>query len=214
MKYIIFLFFLTNLSCKQQKKFHDKKNMGQEVTSLKLQAILNYQTKQNRVFKNPNTSPLPDRYRKDFQKLDFFPPDTNYIVTAQFKRTLDSEPFQMPSTTDEKTWEVLYGIVYFELNGINHQLEVYQDLELQNKPGFEDYLFLPFLDLTNGKDTYGGGRYLDLRIPKKDTIVIDFNKAYNPFCVYNKKYSCPLVPRQNFMNTKVMAGVKDFVMLK
>lgn len=177
----------------------------------KVQAILDYQEERNEEFRNPETSPLPDRYRKDFEGLDFFPADTNYIVTATFERTPDAEPFQMPSTTDESTWEIVYGKVHFELNGMRHELEVYQGLELRNREGFKDYLFLPFLDLTNGEETYGGGRYLDLRIPNSDTMIIDFNKAYNPYCVYNKKYSCPLVPRQNFMNTKVMAGVRDFV---
>ena len=66
------------------------------------------------------------------------------------------------------------------------------------------------VDNTNGEETYGGGRYIDLTIPEGDTLIIDFNKAYNPYCVYNKKYSCPLVPRQNYLRTKVRAGVKNF----
>jgi uncharacterized protein (DUF1684 family) len=76
--------------------------------------------------------------------------------------------------------------------------------------GMEDYLFLPFLDETNGFETYGGGRYLDLRIPVGDTIEIDFNTAYNPFCAYNEKYSCPIVPRENYLQTRIEAGVKAF----
>ena len=214
MKYVS-LFFLCMLmfSCSQRKKYHDERSSANVEIPARLQSILAYQKSKNEEFKNPKTSPLPDRYRKDFEALDFFPADTNYIVSAIFERTPDAKPFQMPSTTNDSTWEVVYGTVRFELNGMKHQLEVYQGLELRNQEGFRDYLFLPFLDLTNGEDTYGGGRYLDLRIPKSDTLVIDFNRSYNPYCVYNKKYSCPLVPRQNFMNTKVMAGVKDFVTL-
>ena len=206
--YLLFLVLL--LSCGRGKKYHDDRSGVIEEVPEKVQAILNYQKKKNEEFRNPKTSPLPDRYRIDFEELDFFPPDTTYIVTANFERTKGAQPFKMPSNTDETTWEVVYGIVSFELNGERHQLEVYQGLELKNREGFRDYLFLPFLDLTNGGETYGGGRYLDLRIPKSDTLIIDFNKAYNPYCVYNKKYSCPLVPRQNFMNTKVMAGVRNF----
>ncbi len=198
-------------SCGQGKKYHNEPAGTNEKAPIKLQAILDYQEERNEEFRNPKTSPLPDRYRKDFEGLDFFPADTTYVVRARFERTPDAQPFQMPSNTDERTWEVVYGMVHFELNGQKHQLEVYQGLELRNTEGFKDYLFLPFLDLTNGEETYGGGRYLDLRIPQSDTLVIDFNKAYNPYCVYNKKYSCPLVPRQNFMNTKVIAGVKDFL---
>lgn len=198
-------------SCGQGKKYHNQSVDDPQSMPAKLQGILDYQKERNEEFRDPETSPLPDRYRKNFDGLDFFPADTTYIIHAHFERTPDTQPFQMPSTTDDSTWEVLYGLVRFELNGIEHQLEVYQGLDLRTRAGFEDYLFLPFLDLTNGEGTYGGGRYMDLRIPSSDTLVIDFNKAYNPYCVYNKKYSCPLVPRQNFMNTKVMAGVKDFV---
>jgi len=212
MKYTIFLLAFVVVSCGQQKKYHDEQQSlnGSEVPS-KLQAIVDYQEAQNEEFRDPDTSPLPDRYRKDFEGLDFFPADTNYVVTVQFERTPDAQPFLMPTTTDRQSEEVVYGIARFALNGVEHELEVYQGLELKEEEGFEDYLFLPFMDLTNGEETYGGGRYIDLTIPRGDTLVIDFNRAYNPYCVYNKKYSCPLVPRQNFMNTRVMAGVRDFI---
>ena len=125
-------------------------------------------------------------------------------------RTPKAVPFLMPTTTERKSEEVVYGIAKFLLNGKNHELEIYQNSELILEEGYEDYLFLPFTDMTNGTETYGGGRYLDLRIPEGDTIVLNFNKAYNPYCVYNKKYSCPLVPRQNYLKTRVEAGVKVF----
>jgi len=210
MRNIGILIVLLFWSCGQGKKYHDQKKESIESVSASLQAILDFQERKNEEFRNPETSPLPDRFRKDFQGLAFFPADTNYVVKAILQRTPDAQPFKMPSTTDESTWEVVYGLLRFELNGLHHELEVYQGLELMNREGFKDYLFLPFLDLTNGEETYGGGRYIDLRIPGSDTLIIDFNKAYNPYCVYNKKYSCPLVPRQNYMKTKVMAGVKDF----
>jgi uncharacterized protein (DUF1684 family) len=76
--------------------------------------------------------------------------------------------------------------------------------------GFEDYLFLPFLDDTNGETSYAGGRYLDLRIPKNDLIILDFNETYNPYCAYNERYSCPIVPRENYIPLKIEAGIKAF----
>ena len=79
-----------------------------------------------------------------------------------------------------------------------------------NEDGFKDYLFLPFMDDTNGEQTYAGGRYIDLRIPEGNTLKIDFNKAYNPYCAYNEKYSCPIVPRENYLDVAVKAGVKVF----
>ncbi|MDF0706482.1 DUF1684 domain-containing protein [Flagellimonas okinawensis] len=209
MKNLLLLFVLVLMACGQGKKYHDQESKANSYSDL-VASILDYQEEQNESFRDPDSSPLPDKYRKDFEGLDFFEPDTTYIVKAKFERTPEAEPFFMPTTTDRQTHEVVYGIAHFTLNGEQHQLEVYQSLDLMDDEEYEDYLFLPFLDNTNGEETYGGGRYIDLSIPDGDTLVIDFNKAYNPYCVYNKKYSCPLVPRQNYLRTKVRAGVKNF----
>lgn len=212
MKYALFISIsFCILSCGQEKKYHTKEVGAKIETSNLLGGVLKFQQELNEEYKNPETSPLPDRYRKNFSKLDFFEPDTNYVVAASFKRTPNAIPFELATTTNRKTKEVVYGMAYFELNGQKHELELYQSLDLIEQEGYSEYLFLPFLDDTNGEETYGGGRYIDLTIPKGDTILIDFNRAYNPYCAYNKKYSCPLVPRQNYLKTKVMAGVKAFV---
>ncbi|WP_190809405.1 DUF1684 domain-containing protein [Flagellimonas sp. S3867] len=207
---LLALFMMT--SCKSDKKYHVS-NETVQIESSRVKEILDFQNELNKSFKDPKTSPLPDKYRKDFEGLDFFGPDTTYMVQARFERTPDAVPFLLDTTTDEKTEEVLYGIAHFELNGKRHELEIYQTPELLTQEKYKDYLFLPFLDETNGNETYGGGRYIDLTIPKGNAILIDFNKAYNPYCVYNKKYSCPLVPRQNYLRTPVRAGVKDFLKL-
>lgn len=170
-----------------------------------------FQKELNAEYKDATTSPLKEKDLKDFESLDFFKFDSVYVVTASFKRTPETDYFEMKTTTDRITKERIYGILYFTLNGKDHQLNIYQGQDLIQKEGFEDYLFLPFLDETNGLESYGGGRYIDARIPKGDTMVIDFNKAYNPYCVYNEKYSCPIVPRNNYLQTQVKAGVKAFV---
>jgi uncharacterized protein (DUF1684 family) len=103
---------------------------------------------------------------------------------------------------------VKYGELAFSLNGKEFKLNIYQNLGLINKEGYEDYLFLPFLDETNGIESYGGGRYVDARIPEGATMIIDFNKAYNPYCAYNHKYSCPIPPKENHLDIKVLAGVR------
>ena len=89
-------------------------------------------------------------------------------------------------------------------------MNIYQNLELISKPEYVDYLFVPFTDLTNGKGSYSGGRYIDTRIPPGKKIVLDFNKAYNPYCAYNGKYSCPIPPEENHLEVEIRAGVKDF----
>ena len=198
------------MGCGQEKKYHDQVSLSEVSENENIVEIIRFQRDMNEEFKNPETSPLKDRDRKNFEGLNFYRPDTNYIVRAKFTRTPDSKPFLMPTTTDRKSEEVVYGIARFELNGKTHELEVYQSLDLMDQEDYENYLFLPFLDETNGSETYGGGRYIDLKIPSGDVLVIDFNRAYNPYCAYNKKYSCPLVPRQNYLRTSVRAGVKAF----
>ncbi|RIV69937.1 DUF1684 domain-containing protein [Flagellimonas aequoris] len=208
MKYIGLFCLLCLFSCGKGKRYHDESN--ETPKSALVADILKFQEELDASFKDPEESPLPDKYKKDFEGLDYFEPDTTYVVKAKLVRTPDAEPFFMPTTTDRKTNEVLYGIAHFTLNGEERQLEIYQSLDLIQQEQYKEYLFLPFNDATNGEETYGGGRYIDLSIPEGDTLVIDFNKAYNPYCAYNKKYSCPLVPRQNYLRTKVRAGVKDF----
>ncbi|SIQ37117.1 DUF1684 domain-containing protein [Maribacter ulvicola] len=199
------------VSCGQGKKYHDVKNeVSTTITSDKLADILIFQEELNAEFKDPETSPLADRFRINFETLDFFEPDTSYVIEAEFVRTPEALPFLMPTTTGRESKEVVYGIAKFTIHGEAHELEVYQSPDLITQEKYEDYLFLPFTDNTNGKETYGGGRYLDLRIPNGNTIILDFNKAYNPYCAYNKKFSCPLVPSVNRLETAVRAGVKAF----
>ena len=210
MKQLILVLFLMSLGCKE-KRYHDQEQENTvKLESGALEDIIRFQKKMNEEFKDPETSPLPDRYRKDFTTLDFYKPDTTYRITAKFTRTPEALPFLMPTTTERETEEVVYGKITFSLKGRTHTLEVYQNQELMQQEKYRDYLFLPFADLTNGEETYGGGRYLDLTIPKGDTILLDFNKAYNPYCAYNPKYSCPLVPKQNRLDVAITAGVKAF----
>ncbi|MCK0146911.1 DUF1684 domain-containing protein [Arenibacter sp. F26102] len=210
MKQLFLILVIFTLGCKE-KRYHDEEQGKMAVVeSSSLEDIVRFQKKMNEEFKNPETSPLPDRFRKDFTTLDFYKPDTTYRITAKFTRTPEALPFLMPTTTERQTEEVVYGVVTFSLNGRNHKLEVYQNQELMQQEKYRDYLFLPFADLTNGEETYGGGRYLDLTIPDGDTILLDFNRAYNPNCAYNPKYSCPLVPKQNRLDIEILAGVKAF----
>jgi hypothetical protein len=197
MKYIyIFLIALIAVSCGQ-----DKRPIVGETA---------FQKMMNSDFKDATKSPLKDKDRKNFRGLDFFSFDSTYVVEANLKRTPDETPFKMKTTTSRLPNYVKYGEITFELKGEWYQLDVFQNLDLIEEEGYEDYLFLPFLDDTNGEDSYGGGRYVDTRQPEGSTMIIDFNTAYNPLCVYNEKYSCPIVPRQNYVSTRIEAGVKVF----
>lgn len=209
--YLLLAVMVVCIACQEKKKYHDSAEKETVASSSDATAdILEFQKELNAEYRDPEESPLPDRYRKNFEGLDFFAPDTTYVIEASFVRTPDALPFAMPTTTDRKSKEVVYGIAQFTLNGKKRQLEIYQNQELMQQEEYEDYLFLPFTDETNGEETYTGGRYIDLTIPDNDTVVIDFNKAYNPYCAYNKKYSCPIVPSVNALDTEVRVGVKAF----
>ncbi len=169
-----------------------------------------FQKQMNADYKDATKSPLKEADRKEFEGLDFFKFDSIYVVTAKFTRTPDEKPFKMKTTTDRLPNYIQYGVVEFELEGKSHKLDIFQNLDILDDEGYEDYLFLPFLDNTNGEGSYSGGRYVEGSIPEGDTIVIDFNTAYNPYCAYNDKYSCPIVPRSNYVDAFVKAGVKAF----
>lgn len=172
--------------------------------------VLKFQKKLNQEFASADESPLTEDDRKTFQGLDFFPVDTNYRVKAQLKFFENSKPFKMKTTTDRLPVYKLYAIATFTLKGNLFQLEIYQNEQLTLTDQYENYLFLPFTDKTNGKSSYKGGRYIDLSIPEGDEIIIDFNKAYNPYCAYNPTYSCPIPPSANYIDTEVRAGVMAY----
>lgn len=175
-----------------------------------------FQYKLNTEFADAEKSPLTAEDLKTFKTLDFFETDKNYKVEAEFELTPNTPVFEMQTNTDRLPLYRKYGIARFTLNGEKFELNIYQSLDLMSNPEFEDYLFLPFNDTTNGKSSYGGGRYLDLEFPPKEskTIVIDFNKAYNPYCAYNTKYSCPIPPSENNLPIDIPVGVKAYKKIK
>ena len=198
------------LGCRDGKRYHDMSLQEETVQLSPLEDIRRFQQEMNALFMDPEDSPFTDAERQRFKGHDFFVADTSFRVMAYLERTPDTEPFLMPTTTTRQALERVYGILEFQINGEVFELEVYQNQDLSREAEFEDYLFLPFLDETNGEDTYAGGRYIDLSIPGGDSLLVDFNKAYNPYCVYNEKYSCPIVPLQNSLPIRVEAGVKDY----
>ena len=169
-----------------------------------------FHTKINAEYADAATSPLLAEDLKDFQRLAFYSIDEKFIVTAKLIRSKGEKPFDMNTSTARTPKYIKYGTLYFSIDEQNLKLSIYQNIELSKKQGYEEHLFLPFSDLTSGKESYIGGKYIDLKIPKDDTIVIDFNQSYNPYCAYNSKYSCPIVPLENDLNVAIEAGVKKF----
>lgn len=155
-------------------------------------------------------SPLPLQERKHFKGLNYYPIDLSYSVRGKLVKVGNPVLFKMKTTTERLPDYQKYADIVFTLNGQEHTLEVYQSPDLMKKPEYADYLFIPFTDLTNGKETYEVGRYVELRIPEGDEVELDFNKCYNPYCSYSPNYSCPIPPEANQLPIEVRAGEKKF----
>lgn len=192
--YITFFFIQANVYAMQEVITHNE--------------IFAFQNTLNQEFLNKETSILLPEDFGNFEGLEFYPINLKFRVTASFVRTPGEKPFLMPTTTDRLPEYVKYAELHFEIDNQNFVLEVFQNTN--PKEGYENYLFLPFTDLTSGNGSYGGGRYMDIFEPDGDEIILDFNQSYNPYCVYNSKYSCPIPPEQNDIKIRIEAGIKDF----
>jgi len=172
------------------------------------QEIQAWQKNLDKEFADSSESCLPAEDRAGFHGLDYYPIDYKYHIVAKFERTLDEKEFGMKTTTDRLPIYVRYGIAHFTLNGKDLKINIYQNVKFSKTDKYKDYLFMLFNDQSSGKESYAGGRYIDLRIPKGDSITIDFNMAYNPYCAYNHKYSCPIPPDDDYLDVDILAGCK------
>ncbi len=172
-----------------------------------LSEISNWQQHLNKEYKERATSPLAQEDLIRFQGHEFFPADTSYATEATLVLNKEQPEVGFKTSNDRISVQRKYGELHFMLKGKQCSLTVYQSPDLMKVPGYEDYLFLPFTDSTNGEETYGGGRYIDLKIPAGNKIFLDFNRAYNPYCAYSSGFSCPKVPEENDLKIKIFAGV-------
>jgi uncharacterized protein (DUF1684 family) len=175
-----------------------------------IEEIETFRASENEKFGNKETTILTPKDLRKFKELEFYDINLDFRVEARFVRTPNEEPFLMPTSTSRLPEYVKYGEAHFEIGGKKLQLNLYQDTTPSEDPQYLDHLFLPFTDYTSGDGSYGGGRFIDSHIPEGDTIVIDFNLAYNPYCAYNSGYSCPIPPKENDLLVRIEAGVKDF----
>ncbi len=174
-----------------------------------VKATLQYRKDYKEEFLHDERSPLK---QADLEWLDFYSPHKKALINASFVLTPESQNFELPTYSGQTRTYRKWGEAYFKWGTDSVRLSVYENIKLLSNPDYQDYLFLPFTDETNGITTYGGGRYIDLS--KKDTedgqITIDFNRCYNPWCAFSDGYNCPIPPVENFLPFKVEAGEKKF----
>ena len=196
MKKLSFLFLILSLFLNAQT---EKENIA---------SIKKFQKELNTEYLNPKETPLRGDNLKNFKQHPFFPINLKYRVTAKFVKTENPVPFELPTSSGKFKQYQEYGKATFELDGKSLTLTLYQSLDLMKMEKYKDYLFLPFRDETNEKETYGGGKYMDLKIPAGNEIILDFNQSYQPYCAYNAfDYNCPIVPVENKLPVRIEAGV-------
>ena len=149
----------------------------------------------------------------DREHLHFFSADEKYLIPAQFERIENSPWFKMETSGTIKKMYRVFGKAHFKVQDTVVTLSVYQSQDLMQMEKYRDHLFIPFTDATSGVESYEGGRYIDLGFSdiKNDILVIDFNKAYNPYCAYvSNIYNCPIPPRENRLTVAIPAGEKAY----
>lgn len=178
---------------------------GQDDAKRQIEA---FRKQKDKFFKEHTESPLLQEDRESFEGLDYFPFNPAYRVTATL--VPDSNPgiFRVQTTTGDFKEYTRIGRLEFELEGQKYSLTAF--MPPADEPMHGNRIFVPFRDETSAKTTYGAGRYLDLNKRAGSEYVLDFNRAYNPFCAYSPYYSCPLPPGENNLPVEVLAGERNF----
>ncbi len=153
-------------------------------------------------FRNSEDSPVVDMTDKVIPH--YFEPKVEYKVEAYLEEFSEKDTLEMLTTQSDVRKMIRFGDLKFKVNDEKFSLTAYVNIE------HPDSFFIPFHDETNGVSTYEAGRYLDIEKSKATKYILDFNLAYNPYCYYNAKYSCPIVPTDNYLKTKIEAGEKSY----
>jgi uncharacterized protein len=161
-----------------------------------------WRAEKDRFMRQSSESPVPPELRAGFPPLTYFAIDPAYRVPASLTGAPAGQGLELPTSTGQRRKMRRVGTLKFSLNGRELTLTAFVDAEENDMRR----LFVPFGDITNGNETYPGGRYLDLDRTATTLYDLDFNRAYHPFCVYNPKYDCPYPPRENRLAMPVRAG--------
>lgn len=179
------------------------RNSGPVVLDVKASSPLQeFRADKDEFFARDPRSPLTPAQQQRFKGLAYFPESANLAIRARIDRKVEPGIVRMETTKGEPQIYQRYGVVSFEVDGQQAQVTLYA-AEASHE------LFVPFRDATSGRETYGGGRYLDLHAHGEE-IEVDFNYAYNPYCAYNPDWNCPLPPAENWMKVPIRAGEMAF----
>jgi len=165
-------------------------------------SISAWRAEKDRFMQQSPDSPIPPEQRASFPPLSYFPIEPEYRVPASLTVDRSNEVIEIPTSRGERRPHNRVGKLSFTLKGRLLTLTAFVEVGQQDT----NHLFVPFGDLTNGTESYPGGRYLELDRTPTGIYDLDFNRAYHPFCYYNPKYDCPYPPRENRLPIPIRAG--------
>ena len=168
-----------------------------------IQEIKQFREDKHDFFRTSSVSPFVEKGLQ-YEPVQYFPPDPGFKVNATLERLSKREVITIANSDGSVVKYLKFARANFKLKGNTHSLLILKAL------GFGNQYLTAFADVTSGISTYGGGRYLDVVIGKSDQVILDFNKAYNPYCAYSAEYLCPLPPRENLLEVAIEAGEKDY----
>jgi uncharacterized protein len=179
---------------------------GTESEELYVETIQKDRDRQYKFLKYGLDSPLSGSQKSELKELEYYNIDPTYKVRAKMIPVEDRKMIELPMTDGTVEKYLKHSFAEFELKGQKTKLLLLQAAKESDKRNF----FLAFADATSGEETYGGGRYLNLRQDGKNSITIDFNLSFNPYCAYNPDFACPLPPKENILELPIRAGEKDY----
>ena len=171
--------------------------------------LLHDRNERDRVFKSGPDSPLPQSQRAQFKGLEYFPPNPALRFRVKLNRYPTAQRIRIGTNTGEVRSGLRYGYFDFEVEGKPCRLQVYR-LDDDPAQSGAPFLFMPFRDATSGIESYAAGRYIDLRENTSGTYDLDFNRAYNPSCAYDDRFSCPVPPEENRLAIPLRAGERRY----
>jgi uncharacterized protein len=172
-----------------------------------LDPVLRERTAKDAFFKTDEESPIMPGEKPDFRGLEYYPINPDLKFSARLHRYPTPGRIRLGTNTGEIRSGLRYGYFEFRVEGQNCRLQVYRLEEAANR---QASLFIPFRDATSGYETYGAGRYIDLKENTSGVYDLDFNRAYNPYCAYNAEFSCPIPPAENTLAVPIHAGEKKY----
>lgn len=168
-------------------------------------ALVDMRIEKNEEFSQPQHSPLPPARIAGFEGLEYYFPRPDLRFVTPFIASAGTDTVSLTKRAGQVVQYIRKGKVAFSYEGKIHSLVVFGPADTSSG----DYLWLPFFDTTSGKETYPGGRYLDITVDAEGMVDLDFNFAYNPLCDYNPdRYNCTLPPMENTLSFAVAAGEK------